>query len=766
MTIEVDLPDGSVAEFPAGTNPDVMKAAIQKRFPSKSIGRDVVEQGAMGFNRAVDALYNLPNYAVNIAASQLGYEPPIRPVRIASKFNEPDPYRKIINDISEAVGAQAPFQNVAPDVGPIPPSTKAGRYAGAIGEQLGGSIIPAAGLIRAGIVPATSAFLKQGLSSAAGAGVASQLARENELGLAGEIGAAIAGGFAGPAIYNQLARWGSSVPAAARYSQGALARAQDPERAALETTADRMVKMGVSPEDLREAVVPKTSPALTKRGFTREDMTNIVMRQLRGESAENVAKDYAHLVDAQGRKFSAATARGYLTEYEAANPTPVNIADIATELKGAGAAQPLLRLQRSAQTIGDDPVTAQRILNRQIEQPGRVAEIVEQSGGGRNYDDRIAELHGALKVAENEAYGAARASAKPLELRPVISEFKGRFPLTGGQLSETMNKAVELFFKKGYAAEGKQGTRFTRLLRPVDNVDDFLARRDELDQLIATSYKDGRATPLTKQLTIFRGAINREAGRSNPALREADALFSGNRTAEKLLERGADMSLRLSANRTLTRDFAKLTPEQQELVRVGFERNLAERALEVRGGAAAANQFSTEAFKRIVRMLYPGGKGAPAREIQRRGQALIRNLNIESITTANKNFVFGGSQTAEKLTDASKFMAPVRAAADLVTGRIGNLLENLSVRLAHQIGEKSAREIAQILSETNPPEMLRRIDQLAKYAKTSAEREAYVMALREARKLSLPNTLPAIMSAGVPRMQDRRQPPVNALGGY
>jgi len=35
MTIEVDLPDGSVAEFPDGTPPDVMKGALQKRFAAK-----------------------------------------------------------------------------------------------------------------------------------------------------------------------------------------------------------------------------------------------------------------------------------------------------------------------------------------------------------------------------------------------------------------------------------------------------------------------------------------------------------------------------------------------------------------------------------------------------------------------------------------------------------------------------------------------------------------------------------------------------------
>ena len=52
MPIEVDLPDGSVAEFPDGTSHDVMKAAIAKRFPPQaskpvdSMGEPVVPPAA------------------------------------------------------------------------------------------------------------------------------------------------------------------------------------------------------------------------------------------------------------------------------------------------------------------------------------------------------------------------------------------------------------------------------------------------------------------------------------------------------------------------------------------------------------------------------------------------------------------------------------------------------------------------------------------------------------------------------------------------
>jgi len=44
--IEVELPDGSIAEFPDGTAPDVIKGALQKRFGAPSAqGLPMAEAG-------------------------------------------------------------------------------------------------------------------------------------------------------------------------------------------------------------------------------------------------------------------------------------------------------------------------------------------------------------------------------------------------------------------------------------------------------------------------------------------------------------------------------------------------------------------------------------------------------------------------------------------------------------------------------------------------------------------------------------------------
>lgn len=52
MTISVDLPDGSVADFPDGTPPDVMKQAIQKRFPTTAQKYDKSAAQGQSFGEA------------------------------------------------------------------------------------------------------------------------------------------------------------------------------------------------------------------------------------------------------------------------------------------------------------------------------------------------------------------------------------------------------------------------------------------------------------------------------------------------------------------------------------------------------------------------------------------------------------------------------------------------------------------------------------------------------------------------------------------
>ena len=59
--IEVDLPDGSIAEFPDGTPPEVMKRALQKRFGGDDpYYRTISEGWSSALKAAFKSLPDLP----------------------------------------------------------------------------------------------------------------------------------------------------------------------------------------------------------------------------------------------------------------------------------------------------------------------------------------------------------------------------------------------------------------------------------------------------------------------------------------------------------------------------------------------------------------------------------------------------------------------------------------------------------------------------------------------------------------------------------
>lgn len=201
MPIEVDLPDGSVAEFPDGTSRDVMKAAISKKFPVKStaqqvgeVATDVAQQLPQGFNRGLDSIINAPYNLIRTGVNAVGGNmPEAQP--IFERFNSG-----------------------------VEPKGVSGRIAGSVGEAVGSSALPSAGIYglasrTAGPLAANAGTLKtlgynllQGvraapvaagamdLASAAGSGTGKQLAEEAGGGPTAQFFGSLAGGLA-PATF-------------------------------------------------------------------------------------------------------------------------------------------------------------------------------------------------------------------------------------------------------------------------------------------------------------------------------------------------------------------------------------------------------------------------------------------------------------------------------------------------------------------------------------------------------------------------------------
>jgi len=708
-----------------------------------------------GFNEGIDALLNLPNQAVNLgaqgvnyAARKFGYsapfsDQPIPDLQLATRFN---PGGNMAYDIS---GNKIPAYE---------PETAYGRYGRTIGQIAGSSVVPEAALMaKAGqILPQSArtlaairgtakpvaeaakepvAALKSAMVPTVGAGVGTQAAKDMDLGPIGELAGGLVGGFAAPLAWGPLARTGGGLRNAVKFANDQAKAANNPDQAAVDTLAKALVNTKTTPEEIRGQVLqgPSGEPLLSKelqgRGITEEHLADMIGRRLQGEPATSIAKDYPG-------QIAPGTIDAYVTRYQQNNPTPRNIMDIVTELRGPGGAQPLLRRGRSAfGIIGDESAdTAQALYNRQMEQPGRVAGIIQQSSiNGRNLEEEAQRLATTARQEETAAYNKAMASAQPVNIQPVIDEARAKFPMEGGDVSERMNKAIDLFYKGGMVEGRKDTLRYSKALKPVDDVPTYLRRRRELDQMIASSYEGGRPSPLTRELTQFRQSLNAAARSNNADLAAADAKFAGNRSIEALIEQGQQLGKTMTPKtRQAMRDFQKLTPTQQEIIRTSFEDKMANRALDKQEGAAAANQYSTPNFSKIIEAFYPQSAG---KDVYQRGQRILRSLNQEAIGTGTTNFVTGrgNSPTAPWTADIQSRLQAAQAAADLATGRWTKLIGNFSDWLARKIGQNAAKAELNILAETDPAKVLNYANRLDQAYKSTALQDQLLSEIRQAR---------------------------------
>jgi hypothetical protein len=203
-------------------------------------------------------------------------------------------------------------------------------------------------------------------------------------------------------------------------------------------------------------------------------------------------------------------------------------------------------------------------------------------------------------------------------------------------------------------------------------------------------------------------------------IRRMYATRTGEFGADGALEAGRDLVARMGERTAdALEEFTTMTPAQQELYRIGFAEKLRMEMANPQYGNQVVNKFNTPAFREIIETLFSGDAN-----LRRRGEQLVRNLRREALTTRNKNKVMSGSRTAELDADMADQQQWARTAADTLTGRFGQALENLSNRLAQQIGERAAAEILEILTRTEPREVLPILGRLARTAQSQAERQA------------------------------------------
>ncbi len=719
--VDQGAPESDVDAYIAGEGTTVDEVKSFKAA-QPDVAVDMAKGFSYGANEGIDATLNMvaaPIRApINFVSRQLGYGDAIPELELARRANVAGPAE-----------------------------TTAGRTAQAVGEVVGGSAAPTAGLLTAGKLagrgatgilssyanaPARAVALDA--TAATGAGLGMSYARENELGPVAEAGAGLVGGFIAPNALNVASRGVNAARGTYGYANRMLTRARNPELAADQDTVDAMLKAGVEPQQLYGQFAPPPSTNLQGRGVNQEKMAEIVSRAGQGEPISDLAREIS---------VAPATLQGYLRQYKQMNPTPRNIADAVQDATNVGAAQPVLRLGRTAYGIANDAEAAGALTTRQNDQYGRSVGIINRAAKNRDYDSTIDAIDDALTTKSKQAYGQAHANAQPFDLLPTIKRYRQQAFESAGQIRENMEKAIDMFFEPVMGPDGK----VAKLGQPISDVKRYQAAREGLDHMIETSYHDNKATTLTRKLVGLRKSINAVVRQANPDLAAADDQFSGAKTTQSLLKRGEDLNTRLgSKSDEFFKDYKSLNPEQKEVIRLGFLRSLANKASNPRDGAAVANQFQSPAVRATIRRLFSpdaAPKGATKaqlkqlssrnKEIRILGEDLIKGLKGEATTTNTLNSITnrGNTQTAPWARDMEVAQQGAELVGDAMTLNWRGVLAKTGRKLATQIGEEQSKRILSNLTETDPSLVLSTLRRLAQQAKTTKERQAYVIALRE-----------------------------------
>ncbi len=223
--IEVELPDGTIAEFPDGTPNDVIKGALQKRFAPQAAPEqpgavaDSFSSFASGVGRGAADLVGLPGTIGDILrgggqwAMRKGYElgtgeAPSQDGGMVERFfaGNPDLEAQMVGGGSSPLGGQnlrAGLSTVTGGATDYQPSTTAGEYARTVGEFLPGAMALGGGgvanALRYGVVPA----------------VTSETAGQATEGTAVEPYARIAGALLGGAVGSRVGRPAAQKPPSA-----------------------------------------------------------------------------------------------------------------------------------------------------------------------------------------------------------------------------------------------------------------------------------------------------------------------------------------------------------------------------------------------------------------------------------------------------------------------------------------------------------------------------------------------------------------------
>lgn len=695
MPIRVSTQNGVTVEFPDGTDEGTIRgvmtqAAGRPEEPKRNYGTGLLrqlEQGAtFGFGDELNA-------RVRSTAGDETYEKALEDERAANEaFSRENPWT--------ATGAQI--------AGSIPT-----LFIPGVNAALGVKALQAA---KTGW-QAFSAGANVGARTGALSGFASGEGETEDEGTLNRLARGVVGGVIGAPLGAGLGYGGYRVGEAIGGVAAARAASEGPQ-APYNAIARSLARDEVDPAALRSGMLPNATKSAT------QDQAAEVLR------LTNTGATHADIASQTG--LSGGVIRSIISRFDKANRTPLTIVDRA-KLTGAGEGQNIeWTVRAAAATPGKARTQAARSLTeRQLGQGARLNDAV-QKYVATGTDDAIDQAQTALKAQEDAAYDAARASEQPFNLGPVLSKWwdkvnpnarvglaEGRVSAGSGALRKKVASIVDEFTDV-MDIPNAAGTGFVQGRFPIKGLARFQAAKRELDQVLEESFKDGRATQLTRIVQAFKKDVTKVVADANPAWKLANETFTG--AGDRALKAGESLALRLNTkSRDVLNYFNRLTERAKsanpavaaagkseiEMFRHGFSRAIQSRLANKGETHDLTRELMLPAARKILQTVLPK---AQAKEF-------LRLLREEAVSTSSFRAVQGPQSPTTPLREAIEDLnapAYLTRAFDYLNPRA--IASELLSQGARRLYAPRNRLSMELLTDMDPIRQLQILQDISRYS--------------------------------------------------
>lgn len=351
---------------------------------------------------------------------------------------------------------------------------------------------------------------------------------------------------------------------------------------------------------------------------------------------------------------------------ESGRPT----ADIADELASAAAEG------QGAYTLADAlGNSGQRMLSTVARAPGEgrtaVVDALEarQAGQGRRVQNALSEGFGSRMTPDelranmtaerdavaDEAYGAVRGDARPVDVRGVVDHIDANVPAEPAA-PDTISGRLQRYARMLSNGDAEN----PQFLSDFDQVQRV---RSELSDEIQTAVRGGqgnRARMLGQVLTRLDNAL--EA--SSDGFRQANRDFAQASRNIDAIDAGTAAARRGRTEDTIAA-YQGLSPRGQQAFRTGYVDPLIEQTQSAAFGANKARPLTSQAFTDEAAAMAPGNA-----QMQRR-------LGREMRMFETRNAALGGSKTADNLADADAMGIDPSVVGHVLSGNYGSAVRSL-----------------------------------------------------------------------------------------